>query len=324
MSIIKKTWELVDQFTEDPKYVTINKEKAKDLAVHVKDYLADAKEFFMGKPKWMKDVTWGYECQELYELIAYELILDSVNYNYWYGCGSIRPNGASSYEMSKLLDAAFLEAHKENESYPSEFQRNEPREIVQGALHRFKRSLIKNRYPNLENRLKHLGQLETTFMFAQGEICGWIERIMLQKIIDPEQTDDAEEILDILIRNYPSFSSDLFLKRAFLFIIEMNRRMGWFKEDIAKIPIPADYQIPKMLQAKGVLNYSDELAYKVGNQELIQSGSLMECEIRASAMKACKMVAEYADVTMADVDTYLFANRKSCDDPFHLTITTDY
>lgn len=316
MSIIEKTWGLVDQFTEDPKHVTINEFNAKALGTHVSNYLTDAKEFFIGKPKWMAEVEWMYEAQQSYELIAYELILDSVNYNYWYGKGDIRPNGASSYEMSKLLDAAFLDAHKNGY--------DDPRRIAQHALYHFEKALIDNRYPNLENRLKHLSQLHTTFEKAQGIICGWIERIMMAMVLDPDQVDDAEQILNILVQNYPSFSGDMFLKRAFLFIIEMNRRMGWFKEDIATIPIPADYQIPKMLCYYGVLNHRNELKKMIGSHQLIQSGSLMECEIRASAMKACKIIADYGNVTMADVDTYLFANRKQSVSPFHLTITTDY
>ena len=218
--------------------------------------------------------------------------------------------------MSKLLDAAFIEAHK--------CDWNDPRKYAKHALHTFRRSLIVNRYPNLENRLRHLDQLITTFETGKGAICGWIERTMMDMVLRSSKRDNADKILNILIENYPSFSGDMFLKRAFLFIIEMNRRMGWFKEDIAKIPIPADYQIPKMLNHYGVLGYTMSLRRKIWNHELIQSGSLMECEIRASAIKACKLIAEEAKVNMADVDTFLFANRKSCDEPFHLTITTDY
>ncbi len=316
MSIIEKTWGIVDQFTEEPQYVTINKAKAKDLAIIVKDYLAVAEEFFMGKPKWMKEViSWGHGNErELYELVAYELILDAVNYNYWYGKGDIRPNGASSYEMSKLLDDSFAMAHL--------LVPGDSRVICGFAIRQFRKKLIQNRYPNLANRLKHLDEVHKMFGQNNGMPMMWIDQMFLPDV--REGKEDAEKTIEFLTSFFPTYASDMFLKRAFLFIIEMNRRMGWFKKDIAKIPIPADYQIPKMLQYNWVLEYSDELAYKIGNHELIQSGSLMECEIRASAMKACKMIAEYGDVTMADVDTYLFANRKSCDDPFHLTITTDY
>lgn len=315
MSMIEKTWEIVEQFTSDPRHVTIDEESIKGLAFYVKDYLADAKEFFIGKPKWFEELNWSMPNErELYELVAYELILDSVNYNYWYGKGSVRPNGASSYEMSKLLDDSFCQAHV--------LVPGDSRMICNFALRTFKRKLIENRYPNLVNRIKHLKEIQEIFRPENGMPMMWIDHLFLPSVL--EGTESAEDTLEFLTEYFPTYASDLFLKRAFLFIIEMNRRMGWFKKDIHKIPVPTDYQIPKMLNFFGVIKYDIYLKGKIRNHELIESGSLMECEIRASTMKVCKMIAEEAGTTMADVDTYLFANRKSCPVPFHLTITTDY
>lgn len=314
MSLIDKTWELVEQFTADPVHVTINESNIENLAGEVKKHIADAQEFFIGKPKWMADMHWGINERELYELFMYELILDSVNYNYWYGKGTIRPGGASSYKMSKLLDEAFIESHC--------LAPGDSRIICGMALRRFKWKLIKNRYPNLANRIKHLEEISIIFTQGNGYPMQWVDVEFLQKVA--KDKEDAETMLEFLTETFATYASDMFLKRAFLFIIEMNRRIGWFKKDIHKIPISADYHIPKMLCYYGILTHSNELKRMIGSHSLIQSGSLMECEIRASAMKACKLVAEEAGVTMADVDTFLFANRKNSLAPFHLTITTDY
>ena len=315
MSIIEKTWKIVEQFTTNPHHVIIDKSNISSLAHQIKEGMGPSQDFFIGKPKWFKEIPWGRAgYRELYELVAYELILDSVNYNYWYGRGDIRPNGASSYEMSKLLDKAFNEAHV--------LVPGDSRIICAFAIKALKKKLINNRYPNLVNRLKHLDEIETTFHSGNGFSMMWIEQHLISDVSRGEE--DAEKTLETLIGLYPTYASDMFLKRAFLFIIEMNRRVGWFKNDIYKIPIPADYQIPKMLHHFGVLIYDDMLNKKIKNYELILSGSLEECEIRASSIKACKMIAEEAEITMADIDTYLFANRKNCMEPFHLTITTDY
>lgn len=309
MSIIEKTWNIVEQFTSSPEYVTINEKNAKDLAVHIKSHISEAKEFFIGKPRWMKEISWTPRFNEAYELIGYELLLDSANYNYWYGKGNIRPNGASSHEMSKLLDESFTWAHLlAAGGSPS---------VCKMAGNRFQQLLIRERYPNLENRLRHIKEIYSVFNSQSAYI-----ECLLHTL--EAGTEDAEVVIGEIIEKFPGFASDIFLKRAFLFIIEMNRRMGWFKNDIHKIPIPADYQIPKMLNYYGVLMYDDRLKKKIESHELIQSGSLMECEIRATAMKACQIIANKADITMADVDTYLFANRKKSVSPFHLTITTDY
>jgi hypothetical protein len=323
MSIIKDTWEIVDQFTKDPSYVTINKEAISVLSKNIKEYLPAAKDFFIGEPRWMKDIKWDSSAyNKVYELVAYELIFDSVNYNYWYGKGTVRPNGSSSYEMSKLLDESFIEAHSfvDAHAFLMGESTGPSKEICFIAVTVFRKKLKKNRYPNIENRIKHLAEVQTTFSKEFDSIT-WIEEL-IEKVLNGKES--IEETLEIITNRYTGYSSDMFLKRAFLFIIEMNRRVGWYKDEIHLVPIPADYHIPKMLDYHGVLDYAGILQSKIFNRELISSGSLQECEIRASSMKACQLIAKKAKVTMADVDTYLFANRNVCTCPFHLTITTDY
>ena len=310
MSMIPRTWEIVEQFTYNPQFVDIDERGVKSIARHINTDLNSCKGFFLGKPKWFKDINW-YEkrLNEEYELVAYELILDSANYNYWYGKGEIRPCGASSYEMSKLLDESFAYAHV--------LSSLDSINICSMAARHFKTLLAVHRYPNLENRVRHIDEVSKMLRREHSFIHMLLEHI-------ERNEEDADYTIECLIKLCPGYGGDIFLKRAFLFIIEMNRRMGWFKEDIHLVPIPADYQIPKMLHFYGALNYNDSLTKKIMNNELIHSGSLEECEIRASAMKACKMIADFTNKNMADVDTFLFSNRKSCPDPIHLTITTDY
>ena len=90
------------------------------------------------------------------------------------------------------------------------------------------------------------------------------------------------------------------------------------------MPVPADYQIPKMLEGMGCINYNYILSEKIQNGELIPAGSIEECEIRAATMLAGKRLAELSGKTMCDIDTYLWLKRKEVDKPFHLTITTNY
>jgi len=117
---------------------------------------------------------------------------------------------------------------------------------------------------------------------------------------------------------------DIFLKRASLFFMMLHRSMGWFKNDIHKLPIPSDYQIPKMLEWLGCIRYYGSLKNDIKEGKLIPEGSLMECEIRAASIIACKKIADRAGCSPNDVDNYLWLNRKDCNNPFHLTITTNY
>ena len=62
----------------------------------------------------------------------------------------------------------------------------------------------------------------------------------------------------------------------------------------------------------------------INSHTIIPAGSQMEAEIRAACEITCELLALSAGVSMCDVDTYLWLNRKQCMDAFHLTITTDY
>ena len=74
----------------------------------------------------------------------------------------------------------------------------------------------------------------------------------------------------------------------------------------------------------GLLHYGDVLERKILNAELIPENSLMECEIRSAAIVACDEIVKRSGCNINDLDTYLWENRKACDDPFHLNVTTNY
>ena len=127
-----------------------------------------------------------------------------------------------------------------------------------------------------------------------------------------------------MVREFPGYASDMFLKRASLFFLQLNRKFGWYSETIKDLHIPADYQVPKMLRHFGVLEYNTFLSTQIQTYSLIPSGSLMECEIRAATIIASKRLAELTGWITPEIDTWFWTKRKECDDPFHLTITTDY
>ena len=127
-----------------------------------------------------------------------------------------------------------------------------------------------------------------------------------------------------LITLFPGFASDIFLKRTFLFFIQMNRRFGWFEEECKIIPVPADYQIPKMLEHFGCFSYSSSLRQSIESNKLIPKNSIEECEIRSATILTAKKLCEITGWNISDVDSYFFLRKHEVDSPFHLTITTDY
>jgi hypothetical protein len=133
----------------------------------------------------------------------------------------------------------------------------------------------------------------------------------------------TEQVLDFLVKNIPGYASDLFLKRAQLFIMQLHRKLGIL--DVDKLTVPADYHIPRILRSAGCISYSGSLVDKISNQEIIPKGSHYETCIRATAIIACDYIAEKLGITPMQVDDILWQKRREFTIyPFHLTVTTDY
>jgi len=291
--IIEGVWSLAREFMKNPKYVSFDKDKIEALGEKIKEYAKENSQCSSLKlPKCISSGPPG----QIERIFWYELLVSSVNFCYWYGRSTIRPEGSSSAKMYALLDEAFEVKNREaeNRTFSSQQYREEVAKLFQNKL-------MMSRFPLVDQRVRCIDEL-----IKKDDELG-IAQIGLKELVC-----------------IPEFSRDLFLKRAFLFIMQLYRRGCVLPEEVQDLPIPADYQIPKMLRYLGCIYYSDELSRKVDSGELIPEGSLMECEIRAVSIIACKLIADRAGCTCEVVDRYLWSKRKECSDPFHLTITTNY
>jgi len=305
MNQIDTVWALTQDFVKLSTMVATNSEKIRNVAKEIDESLNRRLDVPLPDGVSLKDTP---SSAHLRKMFLYELIANSVNYCFWYGRHNIRPNGANSTKMYKLLDESFL--HLE---MMKKIQTFDPRQELELVIDSFICKLSRARFPLMDHRVRHLKEI--------------LNRSDLLSVIDEtvrQQRYDANAWIDYLITSFPGYGADLFLKRAMLFIIQMYRRCGLFAEAMSKILVPADYQIPKMLRWLGCITYNSELSFVVDNSVMIVSGCYVECEIRAATIWACNRIAELANCTCEEVDTHLFAQRHFCTDPFHLTVTTDY
>lgn len=278
MKALENVWDLVKQFTTNPKYVEISE-------VSIESWIDKLKEVEI------KDESLPSRVNNDIELLEYELIAGAINYCYWYGSSKIRPCGANAWAMYDVLNKVY-----------------DPSGV--DVIPNFISALSLNRFPLMSERSSHLMELvETDYKMIAAQLY--------------DARDDLEDCLEIILV-YPGYANDMFLKRASLFFMQVARKSDMFKSQIDMLPVPADYQIPKMLENMGILQYSEELKKTINEGTLIPSGSLVECEIRASMIAACKMLCDKSEKNPSVVDYWLWLNRKSCDNNFHLTITTDY
>jgi len=286
MNLVNSVFEIAEKFMDNSVYVDINDEQLELIANDMK----------LEKPKKFptKDV------KDEFKSCLLQLIGGSINYCYWYGSSYIRPCDSSSTKMFEVVEHAFQLYN------PS------------GGVHSLDKcldDLIKylsmERFPLLEERIKHLNELR-----LNGQ--DFIKTVIQYK----EQ--NIEFLLNSMVQIFPGYASDIFLKRAFLFFAQLNRIFGWFEEDMYNIPVPADYQVPKMLQQYGILDYDEELQDAIEAEVHLSKWSGAECEIRAATILACKQLCKKTEWSMPDVDAYFWLRRKEATIPFHLTVTTDY
>jgi len=285
MTRIKGVLELAKEFMKNARYVEIIGENVISLANGMlKNGITPFPPQTTGED--VKTICWK------------ELVASSINYCYWYGKSDIRPGGCGSTLMYDLVNAAFDEGLS-----------------ISTNINHLKKSLALNRFPLLEERVRHLKEVE-----KEGS---WF--IMNLTGAYGEEPDDIVGLfLDDLIERLPGFASDMFLKRASLFFLQLHRKLGWFKKGMHVLPVPADYAVPKMLKHFACMRYYDPLKTLIDTNQLVAKGSQMECEIRAATIVICKQLQEETGWSISDVDSWLWLRRKECNDPFHLTITTDY
>jgi len=284
MNLIESVYDISEKFMNDPKYVFIDYSELNKIA-----------EIMKGEDPPIFPKPIGDE----FKICLMELIGNSINYCYWYGSSSIRPNDACSTKMYDIVYASFKKYKEKHSSFS-----------IENCLNDVARYISLERFPLIEQRIKHLFELK-------GNAEKFAKLVCDTKI-------ELEFLLTTMVQVFPGYASDIFLKRAFLFFCQMNRIFGWFEDYMKTIPVPADYQVPKMLKYHKILFYSLELQKMIDDEILIPTGSRIECEIRSATIIACRKLVELTGWTTPQVDAYFWLRRKEDTSPFHLTITTDY
>ena len=171
--------------------------------------------------------------------------------------------------------------------------------------------------PAAEGRAAILNEVLTSPQLEaiNADICDAIDRG------EPVNTQMAHRLAEA----FPLAYGDPVLKKCQLAVSEI-----WVKANEAGQQVDvdltafADYQIPNILRAMGVLDYAPDLAQAIDGLQPIDYNSPDEQAIRAASLLAVEKIAEHVGAPVAAVDHYLWTRRKEAQTPFHLTFTTAY
>jgi hypothetical protein len=127
-----------------------------------------------------------------------------------------------------------------------------------------------------------------------------------------------------------------FYKRAQILAADLHGAFsgkGWGRvHDLDELTAFADYKLPQVLRHLGIFIYSSELAQKVGNQILIESGSSEEVEIRANTIWAVELMRQELErlgkpLRAYEIDWLLWnlgQQDRFREKPYHRTVTIFY
>ena len=113
---------------------------------------------------------------------------------------------------------------------------------------------------------------------------------------------------------------------------EENDIINFTKETISQLTMFADYRVPQILKAKGVLIYNKHLTDLINNKKELPHGSKEEVEIRAATIQSVERIKNLLNekgknVMSIQVDVYLWEDGEKIKDkiePPHRTLPIFY
>lgn len=243
--------------------------------------------------------------------LARAIALNSLNYQFW----DMREGEFIRYAVDGIVGAMGMKAAFEEGWAPGG-----PLDQARQGLRAIDAQLVREVFgdiPEVDSRVAVLRDV-----LAPGKLEALSRS--LDAAIDAQGAIDPG-LAARIAQDMPVAYGDPVLKKAQLALSEVwvqDRATGL--DTACDLTAFADYQIPNILRAMGVLDYDPELAARIDRQELLPYGGEDECAIRAASLLAVDAIAAHQGVPVAAVDHYLWTRRKEAATPFHLTVTTAY
>ena len=154
---------------------------------------------------------------------------------------------------------------------------------------------------------------------------------------------DVVKLFQLLVEYFPSYRDValyngrevVFLKIAHLLALDLEYRLTPqsqrpFLKNFDQLCVFADYKLPQLLRAFGILEYEQSLADMVDSYTIIPKGSTQEVEIRSGAIWSVELLRqqlpEYSSIQVGHVIWLMSQDQalQSSIKPYHRTYTTFY
>ena len=254
----------------------------------------------------------------------YIFVLDALNFCFW-------PTQDLEYDyLASALKEVFM---KDEKNFDADFLKNMNEDTLKSWFPRFE-------IPLLHARMCRLQELGTVLSEK-------FDGLACNVVFSAE--NDAVALVRIITENFPGFrdayvnpkSGDYvhFYKRAQILVGDIwaaydrpKEGHQYYLRNMEELTTFADYRVPQLLRNMGILKYNPELEKIIDNYKIIECGSTVEMEIRASTIIAVDMLHKILlskgfHIKVIELDWLLWQKGEKIKDtikPHHRTLTIFY
>ena len=281
-------------------------------------------------PKWSES-HFDATSVPLETLLRYLFVIDTLNYCFW-------PNeGYEYFSLAKNL----YNTLKENKDF------FEIENLEKMTPEQLKENIFKCDFCLLNERARMIREVFTIISKEYNGLC-----TNFVKECNKDATKFAKNIIDKFwcFRDQAIYNGEqiFFYKRAQILVSdtylayldikeakndnEENDIINFTKESISQLTMFADYRVPQILRAKGIIKYDKYLSNLVDNKKELPHGSKEEIEIRAATIQSVEQIKNILkengkDAMSIECDVYLWEEGEKIKDqvePHHRTISIFY
>lgn len=306
-------------------HVAINEESLNDF---VQNLLKDKNALKF--PKWSES-HFDANSVPFETLLRYLFVIDTLNYCFW------KNTGFEYYCLAKNL----YNTLKEKKSF------FEIENLIKMTPEQLKENIFKCDFCLLNERARMIREV---FIIIKNEYNGLCYNFV------KECNKDAIKLVKKIIDNFCCFRDQaiyngeqiFFYKRAQILVSDIylayldikeakknneeNDIINFTKNSISQLTMFADYRVPQILRAKGILKYDEYLKDLVDNKKELPHGSKEEIEIRASTIQSVEKIKNLLkkngkDAMSIEIDVYLWEEGEKIKDkvePHHRTLSIFY
>jgi len=264
-------------------------------------------------------------------LLRYLFVIDTLNYCFW-------PNGG--YEYYTLAQNLYKTLKDQKKFFEID-------NLVKMTPEQLKKNIFKCDFCLLNERARMIREVFTIIKNKYDGLC-----YNFVKACNKDATKLVKQVVDEFwcFRDQAIYNGEqiFFYKRAQILVSDIylayldikeakktneeNDIINFTKNTISQLTMFADYRVPQILRAKGLLKYDKHLTDLVDNKKELAHGGKEEIEIRAATIQTVeqikKMLKEHGREAMSiEVDVYLWEEGEKIKDkvaPHHRTLSIFY